>query len=75
MAQFEEIDADPRLNAEQKGALKRRGTNLAEAKLAKSTDYRADNLDLFALAPGELKKMQKKNPLEWESYAAVQAQA
>lgn len=71
LAQFEEIDADPRLNAEQKGALKRRVLNLAEAKSNPSTDYRADNLDLSALAPGELKKMQKKNPLEWESYVRL----
>ena len=71
LAQFEEIDADPKLNAEQKDALKRRVLNLAEAKSDPSTDYRADNLDLSALAPGELKKMQKKNPLEWESYVRL----
>ena len=71
LAQFEEIDADPKLNAEQKDALKRRVLNLAEAKSNPSTDYRADNLDLSALAPGELKKMQRKNPLEWESYVRL----
>lgn len=71
LAQFEEIDADPELNAEQKDALKRRVLNLAEAKSSPSTNYRADNLDLSALAPGELKKMQKKNPLEWESYVRL----
>lgn len=71
LAQFEEIDADPELSAEQKDALKRRVLNLAEAKSNPSTNYRADNLDLSALAPGELKKMQKKNPLEWESYVRL----
>lgn len=71
LAQFEEIDADPKLNAEQKDALKRRVLNLAEAKSNPSTNYRADNLDLSALAPGELKKMQRKNPLEWESYVRL----
>lgn len=71
LAQFEEIDADPELNAEQKDALKRRVLNLAEVKSNPSTNYRANNLDLSALAPGELKKMQKKNPLEWESYVRL----
>lgn len=71
LAQFEEIDADPKLNAGQKDALKRRVLNLAEVKSSLSTNYRADNLDLSTLAPGELKKMQRKNPLEWESYVQL----
>ena len=71
LAQFEEIDADPKLNAGQKDALKRRVLNLAEVKSSPSTNYRADNLDLSTLAPGELKKMQRKNPLEWESYVQL----
>lgn len=71
LAQFKEIDADPKLNAEQKDALKRRVLNLAEVKSNPSTNYRADNLDLSALEPGELKKMQKRNPLEWESYVQL----
>ena len=69
--QFKEIDADPGLGAEQKDALKRRALNLAEAKSRPSTGYRAENLDLSELAPGELEKMQKKNPLEWESYVQL----
>ena len=69
--QFKEIDADSGLSAEQKDALKRRILNLAEAKSNPSIGYRAENLDLSELASGELKKMQKKNPLEWESYAQL----
>ena len=66
--QFKEIDADSSLSAEQKDALKRRILNLAEASANPSIDYRAENLDLSDLVSGELKRMQKKNPLEWESY-------
>ena len=66
--QFKDIDADSGLSAEQKDALKRRILNLAEAKANPSIGYRADTIDLSELASGELKKMQKKNPLEWESY-------
>ena len=66
--QFKEIDADSGLSAEQKDALKRRILNLAEARSNPSIGYRDENLDLSELASGELKKMQKKNPLEWESY-------
>ena len=69
--QFKEIDADSGLSAEQKDALKRRILNLAEAKSNPSIGYRAENLDLSELASGELKKMQKKNPLEWESYVQL----
>ena len=69
--QFKEIDADSGLSAEQKDALKRRMLNLAEAKSNPSIGYRAENLDLSELASGELKKMQKKNPLEWESYVQL----
>lgn len=69
--QFKEIDAGSGLSAEQKDALKRRILNLAEARSNPSIGYRADNLDLSELASGELKKMQKKNPLEWESYVRL----
>lgn len=69
--QFKEIDAGSGLSAEQKDALKRRILNLAEARSNLSIGYRADNLDLSELASGELKKMQKKNPLEWESYVRL----
>lgn len=70
-AQLKEIDEDSSLSANQKNVLKRRALNLAAARSNPSTDYRADNLDLSALTPGELKKMQKKNPLEWESYVQL----
>lgn len=70
-AQLKEIDEDSSLSANQKDVLKRRALNLAAARSNPSTDYRADNLDLSALTPGELKKMQKKNPLEWESYVQL----
>lgn len=70
-AQLKEIDEDSNLSANQKDVLKRRALNLAAARSNPSTDYRADNLDLSALTPGELKKMQKKNPLEWESYVQL----
>lgn len=70
-AQLKDIDEDSSLSANQKDVLKRRALNLAAARSNPSTDYRADNLDLSALTPGELKKMQKKNPLEWESYVQL----
>ena len=66
--QFKEIDETEGLSAEQKDARKRKILNLAEARSNPSTRYRAENLDLSELKPGELRKMQKKNPLEWESY-------
>ena len=66
--QFKEIDETEGLSAEQKDARKRKILNLAEARSNPSTRYRAENLDLSELEPGELRKMQKKNPLEWESY-------
>lgn len=69
--QLNEIDEDAGLSAKQKEALKRRAINLAAVGSDPSTGYRADNLDLSALVPGELKKMQKKNPLEWESYVQL----
>ena len=65
---FKEIDATEGLSAEQKDARKRKILNLAEAKSNPATEYRADNLDLSKLAPGELKRMQKYHPLEWKSY-------
>lgn len=70
-AQLKEIDEDADFSVKQKDALKRRALNLAAVESDPSTGYRADNLDLSALAPGELKKMQKKNPLEWESYVRL----
>lgn len=69
--QLNEIDEGAGLSAKQKEALKRRAINLAAVGSDPSTGYRADNLDLSALVPGELKKMQKKNPLEWESYVQL----
>lgn len=69
--QLNVIDEDAGLSAKQKEALKRRVINLAAVGSDPSTGYRADNLDLSALVPGELKKMQKKNPLEWESYVQL----
>ena len=66
--QFKEIDETEGLSAEQKDARKRKILNLAEARSNPSTRYRAENLDLSELEPGELRKMQKKNPLEWENY-------
>lgn len=69
--QLNEIDEDAGLSAKQKEALKRRVINLAAVGSDPSTGYRADNLDLSALVPGELKKMQKKNLLEWESYVQL----
>lgn len=69
--QFREIDETEGLSAAEKDVLKRKALNLAAVRSDPSTDYRADNLDLSALTPGEVKKMQKKNPLEWESYAQL----
>lgn len=69
--QFKEIDETEGLSAAEKDVLKRKALNLAAVRSDPSTDYRADNLDLSALTPGEVKKMQKKNPLEWESYAQL----
>ena len=69
--QFREIDETEGLSAAEKDVLKRKALNLAAVRSNPSTDYRADNLDLSALTPGEVKKMQKKNPLEWESYAQL----
>lgn len=66
--QLREIDEESGLSVKQREALKRRAINLAAVGSDPATGYRADNLDLSALAPGELKKMQKKNPLEWVSY-------
>ena len=66
--QLKDIDETEGLSAEQKDARKRKILNLAEARSNPSTRYRAENLDLSELEPGELRKMQKKNPLEWESY-------
>lgn len=68
---FKEIDADDALDVEHKDALKRRALNLAEVKSSPSTKYRANNLDLSGLFPGELERMQKKNRLEWESYVQL----
>ena len=68
---FKEIDSDGTLDTEHRDALKRRVLNLEEAKSGPSTYYRAENLDLSHLSPGELKHMQKKNPLEWESYVQL----
>lgn len=56
-AQLKEIDEDADFSVKQKDALKRRALNLASVESDPSTGYRADNLDLSALAPGELKKM------------------
>lgn len=69
--QFKEIDETEGLSAAEKDVLKRKALNLAAVRSDPSIDYRADNLDLSALTPGEVKKMQKKNPLEWESYAQL----
>ena len=69
--QFREIDETEGLSAAEKDVIKRKELNLAAVRSDPSTDYRADNLDLSALTPGEVKKMQKKNPLEWESYAQL----
>ena len=69
--QFRDIDETEGLSAAEKDVLKRKALNLAAVRSDPSTDYRADNLDLSALTPGEVKKMQKKNPLEWESYAQL----
>ena len=69
--QFREIAETEGLSAAEKDVLKRKALNLAAVRSDPSTDYRADNLDLSALTPGEVKKMQKKNPLEWESYAQL----
>lgn len=66
--QFKEIDDDCSLTREKRETLKRRALNLAEVDPVRSAGYSSENLDLSGLFPGELKRMQKKNPLEWESY-------
>lgn len=68
---YEEIDADTSLTREENEAAKRTVLNLVAAKSNPSTGYRAGNLDLSDLAPGELTRMQRKNPLEWESYVQL----
>ena len=70
-AKFREIDADHGLDRDHKDALKRRVLNLYDAESHPSTGYRAQNLDLSALSSSELKRMQRKNPLEWESYVQL----
>lgn len=71
MGRFKEIDSEETLDTERRDAIKHRVLNLAEAKSHPSTDYRAKNLDLSELSPAELKHMQKKRLLEWESYVQL----
>lgn len=68
---LKEIDEDESIGSEDGEALKRRAVNLAAAESSPSTGYSADNLDLSRLFAGELKRMLRKNPLEWESYVQL----
>ena len=69
--EMESIDGDHALDGAHRLALKQRCVNLYRARSNPSTAYRAENLDLSRLRPGELKRMRKKNPLEWESYVEI----
>lgn len=69
--EMESIDGDHAIDNAHKLALKQRRVNLYRARSNPSKAYRAENLDLSRLWPGELKRMQKKNPLEWESYVEI----
>ncbi len=68
---FKDVDSDESLDSAHKMALKQSIWNLSTAKYNPSTNYRAKNLVLAGLSDGDIRKLQKKNHLEWESYVQM----